>query len=95
VGKDKHFTRSKDIRLAHDTEALPHPCARRLQHVRWLCHWFGGASVLDPFMGSGTTAVACKALGILFTGIEIEERYCELAVSRLAQDSFDLQEVPA
>jgi hypothetical protein len=69
-----------------------HPCPRRIQHVQWLCNWFGGASVLDPFGGSGTTAVACKQLGIPCTMIEIEERYCEIAVKRLAQGVFDLQD---
>ena len=49
-----------------------------------------GGSVLDPFMGSGTTAVACKALGISFTGVEIEERYCAVAVDRLRQGNLAL-----
>ena len=48
---------------------MTHPTKRLLQHVRWLCKWFGGDSVIDPFMGSGTAALACKNLGISFTGM--------------------------
>ena len=75
--------------VAGSVAAMSHPTRRLIQHVRWLCKWFGGGSVIDPFMGSGTAALACKGLGVPFVGIEIEEKYCEIAAKRLAQEVFE------
>lgn len=50
-------------------------------------------SVVDPYCGTGTTLEAAKNLGISATGIEIEERYCEIAAKRLAQKVLPLESV--
>jgi site-specific DNA-methyltransferase (adenine-specific) len=71
----------------NDANSVEHPCAKPMAMARWLVNRaiLAGELVLDPFMGSGTTLVAAKNLGRRAIGIEIEERYCEVAVRRLAQ----------
>jgi site-specific DNA-methyltransferase (adenine-specific) len=70
-----------------------HPCSRHISHQRWLVGWWSesGETVLDPFMGSGTTLRAAKDLGRKAIGIEIEEKYCEIAAKRLAQEVFEFE----
>jgi site-specific DNA-methyltransferase (adenine-specific) len=51
--------------------------------MRRLVAWLGAGSILDPFMGSGTTGVACANLGRKFIGIEIEPKYFDIACERI------------
>lgn len=76
--------------LAHggERDIRYHKAQKPLELIRTLISLFSEAHelVLDPFMGSGTTLRAAKDLGRRATGIEIEEKYCEIAVKRLAQE---------
>lgn len=64
-----------------------HPCQKPAELMRW-CLGFSKTTgiVLDPFMGSGTTLRAAKDLGRRAIGIELEEKYCEIAAQRLSQE---------
>jgi site-specific DNA-methyltransferase (adenine-specific) len=80
--------------VVNDHEARIHPTQKPEWLMRALItlHSRPGDVVLDPFVGSGTTLRAAKDLGRRAIGIEINERYCELAARRLGQDVFDLAE---
>ncbi len=67
---------------------MPHPAPRRLEHLKWLVKVFADKGVLDPFCGTGTTLEAAKEAGLPAIGIEIEEKYCEIAAKRLSQEVF-------
>jgi site-specific DNA-methyltransferase (adenine-specific) len=73
-------------------EQIDHPCPKPMDTMRHIVSLAAkqGATVLDPFMGSGTTLRAAKDLGRKAIGIEIEEKYCEIAVKRLAQEVLPL-----
>lgn len=79
-------------------KANGHPCSRALEHFDWLMRWHteDGDTVLDPFMGSGTTGVAAVRAGRKFVGIEIEQKYFDIACQRLegAQRQTDLFRAP-
>ena len=76
----------------NDANAYDHPCAKPIRPWSWLVARASlpGETIIDPFMGSGTTLRAAKDLGRRAIGIEIEERYCEIAVRRLSQQVLPL-----
>lgn len=64
-----------------------HPCPRHVKHFEWLVNWWSdpGEIVLDPFMGSGTTGVACVNMERAFVGCEIDPLYYQIAERRIAE----------
>ena len=70
-----------------------HPTQKPINLMKWCISEMLGldpGTILDPFMGSGTTLRAAKDLGRKAIGIEIEEKYCEIAAKRLAQEVLAL-----
>jgi hypothetical protein len=78
--------------LTEAAEPNGHPCPKPVSAWTWLFSKVSepGDVVVDPFMGSGTTLVAAKALSRKAIGIEIEERYCEIAARRCSQEVLGL-----
>jgi DNA modification methylase len=75
-------------------EPLNHPTQKPVEVMKWCLslRWTKEFKViLDPFLGSGTTLVACKQLGRKGIGIELEERYCEIAANRLRQEVLNFE----
>ena len=68
---------------------IDHPCPKPLAWMNWLVNRasFPGHIILDPFMGSGTTGVACVKLGRKFIGIELEPKYFDIACKRI-EDAY-------
>lgn len=72
-----------------------HPTQKPVRLMAWCLGLVPQAiTVLDPFMGSGTTGVACAQLGKAFTGIERERKYFEIACERIARAQAQGQLLP-
>jgi len=61
-----------------------HPTQKPLALMKWCLKWTAGETILDPYMGSGSTGVACVNLGRSFIGIEREPSYFDIACRRIA-----------
>jgi site-specific DNA-methyltransferase (adenine-specific) len=90
-GKDPYGGKGSRPDSFMSTEAAEkngHPCPKPIGQWKKLLERVSlkGETVLDPFAGSGTTLRAAKDLGIKSIGIEIEEKYCEIAAKRLSQE---------
>lgn len=66
-----------------------HPTVKPNALMRWLVRLVcpQGGTVLDPFMGSGSTGVACIQEGMRFVGIDMDEHYCEIANARISKEA--------
>ena len=73
---------AKIFRKSVTSYSKQHPTQKPLEIIKW-CLNLNEGDVLDPFLGSGTTLVACKELNRNGIGIEISEKYCEISKKRL------------
>jgi hypothetical protein len=90
--EDGKGSRPDSFSTTEAAEQNGHPCPKPIGTMKWLVERVSrpGETILDPFMGSGTTLRAAKDLGRKAIGIEIEEKYCEIAAERLGQEVLDL-----
>lgn len=77
-------TNAKVFKKSVTSYRKEHPTQKPDDLMVW-CVGFTKGSVLDPFMGSGTTGVACAKLGRKFIGIELEPKYFDIACKRIEQ----------
>jgi site-specific DNA-methyltransferase (adenine-specific)/modification methylase len=63
-----------------------HPTQKPVGIIQWCLDLTDSETILDPYCGSGTTGVACIRTGRRFIGIEIEPKYCAIAVQRMERE---------
>ena len=82
----------RDLSLQAESSNRAHPTQKPVPLMKWCISKSGSTTgvVLNPFMGSGTTLRAAKDLGRRAIGIELEERFCEIAAKRLQQEVLAL-----
>jgi len=73
-----------DVGFRRSQEEKAHTCPKPENVMRWCVNRFSAGSVCDPFMGSGTTGVACVDVGRRFVGIEMDPDYFDLSCQRIA-----------
>jgi len=72
-----------EIPISQQFDAEDHPCPKPIRLLNAIISLTDAETILDPFMGSGTTGVACMNLGRKFIGIEIEPKYFDIACERI------------
>jgi hypothetical protein len=73
----------RDTSLKAEENWRSHPTEKPVGLMQWCIEKAKSDTILDPFMGSGTTGIACVRLGRRFIGIEIEPRYFDIACARI------------
>lgn len=93
TNQDKNARMISHAIAATNAERVGHPTQKPLRVMKWSLQQLGikpGATILDPYMGSGTTGVAAIKMGMNFVGIERDERYFAIAEKRIAEARLQL-----
>jgi DNA modification methylase len=75
----------RHVMVSWESKGREHPTQKPLSLMLDLLEKADGAAVLDPFMGSGTTGVACVQRGLSFVGVEREPKYFDIACRRISE----------
>ena len=94
VHKRTNGVKNEMIERASQQTGNNHPTVKPVALMRYLIQLVTpqGSHIIDPFSGSGSTGMACKELARLFTGIDLDPNYCEIARKRIAASQPDLSE---
>lgn len=88
----KRITGGAGVGFQRSAAEKAHTCPKPLNMMKWVVQRFveQDRMVVDPFAGSGTTLLAAKETGRKAIGIELDEKYCEIAATRLEQEVLPL-----
>lgn len=92
IASSSHLQKTEIVRIpwtnfiATHKKQSNHPCERPVELYRWCINYLPySETILDPFMGSGTTGVACAKMGRKFIGIELDPDYFDIACKRIEE----------
>lgn len=82
---------AKMYEIQNGREERRHPTQKPISLFVNILSDYGGNIICDPFLGSGTTIIACECLNRYWIGIEISEKYCEIAAQRIESERAQLK----